>query len=51
MDTRGRGGHARGDAPGEKRQATLRSRVASLTATACRGAFDGHGSAAGEGAR
>ncbi|WP_443063837.1 DUF6380 family protein [Streptomyces sp. NBC_00659] len=45
MGTRGRG-----DAAGEKRQATLRSRVASLTATACRGAFDDPGAVAGEGA-
>ncbi|MFE2534161.1 DUF6380 family protein [Streptomyces sp. NPDC059371] len=50
MDITGRGGHVLGDAAGEKRQATLRCRVASLTETACRGAFDGHGSAAGEGA-
>ncbi|WP_442813964.1 DUF6380 family protein [Streptomyces sp. NBC_00151] len=45
MDTMGRG-----DAAGEKRQATLRSRVASLTATACRGAFNHPGAVAGEGA-
>ncbi|MFF2363163.1 DUF6380 family protein [Streptomyces sp. NPDC058122] len=51
MDTRGRGGHTRDDAAGEKRGATLRSRMASLTATACRGAFDDHGPAAGEGTR
>ncbi|MFF4349363.1 DUF6380 family protein [Streptomyces sp. NPDC001530] len=40
-----------GDSTGEKRQATLRSRVASLTATACRARFNHHGTAAGEGAR
>ncbi|MFE2297574.1 DUF6380 family protein [Streptomyces sp. NPDC059445] len=51
MDTRGLGGHAPGDTAGAKRQATLRSRAASLTATARRGAFDDHGPAAGEGER
>ncbi|MET9897298.1 DUF6380 family protein [Streptomyces sp. NPDC006446] len=40
-----------GDSIGEKRRATLRSRAASLTATACRASFNQHGAAAGEGAR
>lgn len=40
-----------GDSADEKRHATLRSQVASLTATACRAPFDHHGAAAGEGAR
>ncbi|MEU4165655.1 DUF6380 family protein [Streptomyces sp. NPDC026665] len=40
-----------GDAVGEKRQATLRSRPASLTATARRRCSDHGGTAAGEGAR
>ncbi|GGT05181.1 DUF6380 family protein [Streptomyces chromofuscus] len=39
------------DADGDKRQATLRRRVASLTATACRGASPCRGGCAGEGAR
>ncbi|MER5467280.1 DUF6380 family protein [Streptomyces sp. NPDC002935] len=38
------------DSAGEKRHATLRSRAASLTATACRAPFNHHGAAAGEGA-
>ncbi|MER5653073.1 MULTISPECIES: DUF6380 family protein [unclassified Streptomyces] len=46
MDNRGQG-----DTTGEKRHATLRSRTASLTATACRASFDHHGAAPGEGAR
>ncbi|MFE1292883.1 DUF6380 family protein [Streptomyces sp. NPDC058751] len=46
MDTVGRG-----DAAGEKWWATLRSRAASLTETARRGAFHRHGAATGEGAR
>ncbi|MEU6278566.1 DUF6380 family protein [Streptomyces populi] len=45
MDERGLGGAA-----GWKRQATLRSRGASLTATARRESFNHHGAAAGEGA-
>ncbi|MFF3612131.1 DUF6380 family protein [Streptomyces sp. NPDC002580] len=40
-----------GDSTGEKRHATLRSRTASLTATACRASSGQHGAAAGEGAR
>ncbi|WP_406502203.1 DUF6380 family protein [Streptomyces sp. NBC_00500] len=40
-----------GDSTGEKRHATLRGRVASLTATACRAPFKHRGTAAGEGAR
>ncbi|MEV8031561.1 DUF6380 family protein [Streptomyces sp. NPDC086182] len=40
-----------GDSADEKWHATLRGRVASLTATACRAPFDHHGAAAGEGAR
>ncbi|MFD8738392.1 DUF6380 family protein [Streptomyces sp. NPDC059618] len=39
-----------GDTADEKRQATLRSPVASLTATACRESLNHHGDAAGEGA-
>ncbi|MFE7854893.1 DUF6380 family protein [Streptomyces sp. NPDC001102] len=39
-----------GDSSGEKRHATLRTRTASLTATACRARFD-HGGRAGEDAR
>ncbi|MFF4136689.1 DUF6380 family protein [Streptomyces mirabilis] len=40
-----------GDSTGEKRHATLRRRVASLTAMACRAPFNHRGTAAGEGAR
>ncbi|MEW2161788.1 DUF6380 family protein [Streptomyces sp. NPDC007084] len=40
-----------GDTAGEKRQATLRTPSASLTATARRAWFDHHGAAPGEGAR
>ncbi|WP_405884259.1 MULTISPECIES: DUF6380 family protein [unclassified Streptomyces] len=40
-----------GDSTGEKRHATLRSPVASLTATAYRAPFNHRGTAAGEGAR
>ncbi|WP_374222631.1 DUF6380 family protein [Streptomyces spinoverrucosus] len=40
-----------GNADGRKRRATLRGRVASLTATACRGTSTRHGGCAGEGAR
>ncbi|MFF3874928.1 DUF6380 family protein [Streptomyces sp. NPDC001978] len=40
-----------GDSAGEMRHATLRSMWASLTATACRAAFNQHGRRAGEGAR
>ncbi|MEV7993133.1 DUF6380 family protein [Streptomyces sp. NPDC086077] len=40
-----------GDADGGKRHATLRGRMASLTATACRGAVTRRGGSAGEGAR
>ncbi|WP_369293665.1 DUF6380 family protein [Streptomyces coacervatus] len=39
-----------GDSTGEKRHATLRTRTASLTATADRARFN-HGGRAGEGAR
>lgn len=43
---------AQGDAIGEKRRATLRCRVASLTETIGRAPFDDrHGGRAGEGAR
>ncbi|MFI6488919.1 DUF6380 family protein [Streptomyces sp. NPDC050564] len=40
-----------GDSTDEKRQATLRQRLASLTATACRARFNHHGGFQGEGAR
>ena len=40
-----------GDVTGEKRQATLRQSVASLTATAGRAPFKHRGGRAGEGAR
>jgi hypothetical protein len=40
-----------GDSTGEKRHATLRSRVASLTAMARRAPFDHRGEPTGEGAR
>jgi hypothetical protein len=40
-----------GDAAGEKRHATLRSRTASLTATAGRAPFEHHGVRAGEDVR
>ncbi|WP_373294458.1 DUF6380 family protein [Streptomyces albiflavescens] len=40
-----------GESIGEKRHATLRGRVASLTATACRARFNHHGGFLGEGAR
>ncbi|MER7561524.1 DUF6380 family protein [Streptomyces sp. NPDC048523] len=40
-----------GDAAGEKRHATLRSRTASLTATAGRAPFKHHGVRAGEDVR
>ncbi|MFC9842080.1 DUF6380 family protein [Streptomyces sp. NPDC060223] len=40
-----------GDSIGEKWHATLRSRGASLTSTACRPLFDLRGTAQGEGAR
>ncbi|MEU9283529.1 DUF6380 family protein [Streptomyces sp. NPDC048275] len=39
------------DSIGEKRQATFRSPVASLTAMACSAPFDHCGRASGEGAR
>ena len=38
----------KGDAIGEKRQATLRCGAASLTAAACRASFKHHGGPAGE---
>ncbi|MET7982962.1 MULTISPECIES: DUF6380 family protein [unclassified Streptomyces] len=50
MDACPMGGTGGGDTAGGKWQATLRRRVASLTSTACRGSFDHHGDAAGEGA-
>ncbi|WP_280848178.1 MULTISPECIES: DUF6380 family protein [unclassified Streptomyces] len=40
-----------GDAAGEERHATLRSRTASLTATAGRAPLQHHGVRAGEGVR
>ncbi|MER6285993.1 DUF6380 family protein [Streptomyces sviceus] len=40
-----------GDVAGEKRHATLRSRTASLTATADRAPYEHHGVRAGEGVR
>jgi Family of unknown function (DUF6380) len=40
-----------GDSTGEKRRATLRCPMASLTATACRAPFNQHVGSAGEGAR
>ncbi|WP_369250730.1 DUF6380 family protein [Streptomyces sp. R41] len=40
-----------GDSIDEKRHATLRSRVASLTATTCRARFNHRGGSLGEGAR
>ncbi|MET7697308.1 MULTISPECIES: DUF6380 family protein [unclassified Streptomyces] len=40
-----------GDSNGGNRQATLRCRVASLTATTCRASFKHRGTVEGEGAR